>query len=40
MEEFINGQRWISETEPELGLGKVLKTDFRFVEMLLLERTR
>lgn len=34
MEEFVTGQRWISETEPELGLGKVFKTDFRFVEIL------
>jgi ATP-dependent helicase HepA len=34
MEEFITGQRWISETEPELGLGKVLSSDNRFVEIL------
>jgi ATP-dependent helicase HepA len=34
MDEFIKGQRWISETEPELGLGKVLNTDNRFVEII------
>src|SRR5436190_13933488 len=24
---FVSGQRWLSQTEPELGLGLVLKTE-------------
>lgn len=31
---FVVGQRWISETEPEMGLGTVLSSDKRFVEMV------
>ncbi len=31
MSEFITGQRWISNTEAELGLGIVSDTDHRFV---------
>lgn len=31
---FAIGQRWISETEPEMGLGTVLSLDQRFVEMV------
>jgi ATP-dependent helicase HepA len=34
MAEFTIGQRWISETEPELGLGTILKTD---PQMVILE---
>lgn len=30
----VPGQRWVSDTEPELGLGIVLKTEFGRVEML------
>lgn len=30
---FCIGQRWISETEPELGLGKVIFCDNRYVEI-------
>lgn len=30
---FCIGQRWISEAEPELGLGKVIAQDNRFVEI-------
>ncbi len=30
---FIPGQRWISETEPELGLGLVLRTEHRRVHV-------
>ncbi|MBC7473172.1 MAG: RNA polymerase-associated protein RapA [Candidatus Sericytochromatia bacterium] len=33
MEEFVIGQRWISETEPELGLGIVLSVSNRIVEI-------
>ena len=32
--EFIPGQRWISVTEPELGLATVLRVDARGVQML------
>ena len=28
------GQRWISETEPELGLGIMLKVEFKRVEVM------
>jgi ATP-dependent helicase HepA len=31
---FVIGQRWISETEPEMGLGTVLSADKRFVEIV------
>lgn len=31
---FVIGQRWISETEPEMGLGTVLSSDNRFVEIV------
>ncbi|MGV3523466.1 MAG: RNA polymerase-associated protein RapA [Candidatus Sericytochromatia bacterium] len=31
---FAIGQRWISETEPEMGLGTVLSADQRFVEIV------
>lgn len=31
MNDFIPGQRWISTTEPELGLGIILDTDFQRV---------
>lgn len=34
MTEFATGQRWISETEPELGLGTVLKMDIQTVSVL------
>ncbi len=30
---FCLGQRWVSETEPELGLGKVISCDNRYVEI-------
>ena len=33
MPTFINGQRWISETEPELGLGLVKHVEFRRVQI-------
>lgn len=33
MQLFVPGQRWISETEPELGLGLVVKTEFRRVQL-------
>jgi ATP-dependent helicase HepA len=33
---FIPGQRWISDTESELGLGTVLKTEGRTVTLLFL----
>lgn len=31
---FVIGQRWVSETEPEMGLGTVLSSDHRFVEIV------
>ncbi|TCO83422.1 ATP-dependent helicase HepA [Plasticicumulans lactativorans] len=34
MDEFVGGSRWISETEPELGLGMVLSGDARRVTLL------
>jgi ATP-dependent helicase HepA len=34
MTEFIRGQRWVSDTEAELGLGTVLTTDARRVTLL------
>jgi ATP-dependent helicase HepA len=32
--EYIPGQRWVSEAEPELGLGTVLRCDDRAVQVL------
>ena len=34
MSNFHQGQRWISETEPELGLGTVMKSEEGHVQML------
>lgn len=34
MTEYIAGQRWISSTELEMGLGTVLQSDFRTVTIL------
>lgn len=34
MSDFIPGQRWISDGESDLGLGTILKTDFRTVMVL------
>ena len=34
MEEFAIGQRWISEAEPELGLGTLVEVDGRQIEIL------
>jgi ATP-dependent helicase HepA len=31
---FTVGQKWISETEPELGVGQVVKQDFRTITLL------
>jgi ATP-dependent helicase HepA len=36
MSSFTPGQRWISDTESELGLGSVLKTDRRTVTLLFM----
>ena len=36
MQEFIPGQRWISEAELQMGLGTVLESDFRTVTILFL----
>jgi len=36
MPDFIPGQRWISDTESELGLGTVLKTEGRTVTLLFM----
>ncbi|MEI6708734.1 MAG: RNA polymerase-associated protein RapA [Methylococcales bacterium] len=36
MEQFIPGQRWISNTESELGLGLILETSFKRVTVLFL----
>lgn len=33
MPDFVPGQRWISETEPELGLGLVARTEHRRVQV-------
>jgi ATP-dependent helicase HepA len=33
MQTFMTGQRWISETEPELGLGLVTGTEHRRVQV-------
>jgi len=34
MPSFHIGQRWVSETEPELGLGKVVSTEFGRVQLV------
>ena len=34
MTQPVPGQRWVSDTEPELGLGIVLKVEYQRVEML------
>lgn len=36
MNDFIPGQRWISNTESELGLGMILETEFNRVTVLFL----
>ena len=36
MPTFVPGQRWISETEPELGLGSVLSVDGNRVTLLFI----
>lgn len=36
MQEFIPGQRWISEAELQMGLGTVLESDFRTVTLIFL----
>ena len=33
MQNFVPGQRWISDTETELGLGQVTEVDFRLVKV-------
>jgi ATP-dependent helicase HepA len=33
MEKFLPGQRWVSDSEPELGLGTVLEVGFRDVKI-------
>lgn len=33
-EKLVPGQRWVSDTEPELGLGIILKASFNIVEVL------
>ena len=35
---YIIGQRWISEVEPELGLGTILKIDNQYIYCLVLRR--
>lgn len=32
-DEFVKGQLWLSEYEPELGIGKVIETDFRSIDI-------
>ena len=34
MKNFVIGQRWISEMEPELGLGKLMQVENRKVKIL------
>ena len=34
MQSFIPGQRWISDTENDLGLGTILKTEHRLVTIV------
>ena len=36
MNDFIPGQRWISNTETELGLGMILEREFNRVTVLYL----
>ena len=31
--EFVVGQRWLSDSEPDLGLGQVTDVDFRTVSI-------
>ncbi|MGB1191720.1 MAG: hypothetical protein ACPG3T_02240, partial [Pseudomonadales bacterium] len=31
--EFVVGQRWVSQTEPQLGLGLVIETDGRHITL-------
>ena len=33
MSEFAVGQRWLSETEPELGLGMIQDVDYRLIKV-------
>ena len=33
MPDFVPGQRWISESEPELGLGSILGSEGRLVRI-------
>ena len=32
-EPLFPGQRWISDTEPELGLGVIMQVNFRYVDI-------
>ncbi len=36
MQEFVPGQRWINDAQLHMGLGSVLKTDFRTVTVIFL----
>ena len=36
MANFVPGQRWISETEPELGLGTVISSEYNRVSLLFI----
>lgn len=36
MQEFVPGQRWINNAQLQMGLGSVLKTDFRTVTIIFL----
>lgn len=36
MQKFFPGQRWISEAEPDLGLGLVIEADMRMVKVVFL----
>jgi len=35
-QQFVPGQRWISEAEPQLGLGTILKVDHRMVTIVFI----
>jgi ATP-dependent helicase HepA len=37
MTQFVPGQRWISDTEPELGLGTILSVEARSISVLFTE---
>ena len=39
MQEFVPGQRWINDAQLQMGLGSVLKTDFRTVTIIFLATT-